>query len=313
MSYQPPKLFKNCHIQSIYPTLFRATDPSFLSRERITTDDEDFIDLDWASETNNKKLIIVSHGLEGSALSSYCVHIARVALEESWDTCLWSYRSCSGEMNKQRRYYYSGATDDLDRVITHAKEKKNYEEVVLVGVSMGGNLTLVYAGEKGENIDHKITRCATFSVPCDLAGSAAELNKFHNKIYLTRFLKRLKDKIRVKHEMFPDIDIEGLDEIKTLEEFANRYSGPIHGFRDAHHYWEQCSSIKFIEKIRVPTLIVSALDDPFLSDSCYPYKEADKNPFITLETPEHGGHVGFISFNERNRYWSEERLMAWIN
>lgn len=178
-------------------------------------------------------------------------------------------------------------------------------------MSLGGNITLVYAGQQGSNILKKIKKVIAFSVPCDLGGCADELEKLHNTLYLKRFLFRLKRKIRAKHGVFPEIEIKGLNNIRTLTEFANRYTAPIHGFNDAKDYYSKCSSRYFIPEIRVPTLIVSALDDPFLSPSCYPYREAEENPFVTLETPDYGGHMGFMNPNS-DMYWSEERLIDFI-
>ena len=309
--YYPPFLFGNGHIQTIYPVLFRKIPPLAYTRERITTLDDDFLDLDW-STTGSSRLVIISHGLEGNTTRTYVKAMVQAVNAGGWDALAWNYRSCSGEPNRRLRSYHNGATDDLARVIDHAKQKGNYKKIALVGFSLGGNLTLVHLGR--DQVDHLVKKAVVFSVPCDLAASARVLTKASNKLYMKRFLVLLHQKIKDKMAIMPHaLDDVGYEKIKTFKEFDDRYTAPIHGFKDARDYWEKCSSRQFIPAIKIPCLIVNALDDPFLPRECFPVAEATTNPNITLKMPESGGHVGFVSFNKRNLYWSEQQTVSFLN
>ncbi|MGM0643686.1 MAG: YheT family hydrolase [Thermodesulfobacteriota bacterium] len=309
--YKPPLLFRNGHIQSIYPVLFRKIDSSFYERERIDTPDGDFLDLDW-SVTGCDRLAVISHGLEGNSHRAYVTGMAKTLNSAGWDVLAWNYRSCSGEPNRLLKSYHNGSTEDLSLVIQHAEKQKRYREIALVGFSLGGNLSLMHLGR--DSADPIVTKAVVFSVPCDLKSSVETISKPSNTIYMKRFLKMLHEKIRAKMEIMPGlIDDKGFEKIKTFREFDDRYTAPIHGFRDALDYWEKCSSKQFLSNIKVPVLIVNAADDPFLPGECYPDREASENPNITLEVPESGGHVGFIEFNRENRYWSEKRAVSFLN
>ncbi|MFH1156031.1 MAG: alpha/beta fold hydrolase [Pseudomonadota bacterium] len=309
--YRPPLLMENGHVQTIFPVLFRRVDPGFYFRERIETDDKDFLDLDWAL-AGSDRLAILSHGLEGDSHRAYMAGMARTLKAGGWDALAWNYRSCSGEPNRLLRFYHNGATDDLARVITHAKNTGRYQKICLIGFSLGGNLTLVYLGR--DRVDPLVKNAVAFSVPCDLKGSSMMLEKPGNRIYMKRFLVTLHRKIREKMVLMPgQVDDAGFSSIRTFRDFDNRYTAPIHGFQDAEDYWKQCSSLQFIRSIPVPTLIVNAMNDPFLSESCFPIREAGANPNVFLETPLSGGHVGFIEFNARNTYWSEKRALWFLS
>lgn len=309
--YCPPFLFGNGHIQTIYPVLFRKIPSLVYTPERITTLDNDFLDLDW-STTGSNRLVIISHGLEGNTTRTYVKAMVQAVNNGGWDALAWNYRSCSGEPNRQLRSYHNGATDDLARVIDHAKKKGNYKEIALVGFSLGGNLTLVHLGR--DQVDPLVKKAVVFSVPCDLAASAKVLTKISNTLYMKRFLVMLHQKIKDKMAIMPHaLNDAGYEKIKTFKEFDDRYTAPIHGFKDAHDYWKKCSSRQFIPSIKIPCLIVNALDDPFLPQECFPVAEADTNPNITLKMPESGGHVGFVSFNKRNLYWSEQQTISFLN
>lgn len=218
-----------------------------------------------------------------------------------WDVLAWNYRGCSGEPNRKLITYHSGFTQDLDLLVT--TQAKRYAEVALVGFSLGGNVILKYLGEVGAAA--QVSRATVFSVPCDLAGSSRALGRWSARIYMARFLRSLREKVGQKAAQFPgQVPIEDLSQITNFRQFDDTYTAPINGFRDAEDYWTQSSSRQYIPEIRVPTLIVSALDDPFLSTSCYPRAEADANREVSLRTPRWGGHVGFAE--GVNRVWSEQ-------
>jgi len=310
-SYHPPLFLKNGHVQTIYPVVFRTVQKVQYQRERIHTPDNDFIDLDWSIHQNDR-LVIISHGLEGNTHRAYVKGMVKAVTQNGWDALAWNYRSCSGETNQQLRSYHNGVTDDLAQIIDHARKKGTYKEIALIGFSLGGNLSLLYMGKTEP--DSLVKKAVVFSVPCDLKSSAEELKKTINKIYMKRFLVLLHEKIKAKMELFPGlIDDHGYENIKDFQGFDDRYTAPIHGFKNANDYWEKCSSKPHIPNIKIPTLIVNALNDPFLSDSCYPIKEAANNKHVTLCMPDSGGHVGFVAFNTKNRYWSEQTAIDFLN
>ncbi len=224
-----------------------------------------------------------------------------------FDAVAWNYRGCSEEMNKTLRFYHSGATEDLDHVVNHIVGK-GYDTIFLVGFSLGGNLTLKYAGER--TLNPKIKGAVTFSVPMDLYTSSLKISKPSNWVYSNRFLRSLRNKIKVKSKLISELSTKGLDRITSLQEFDEIYTGPLHGFKNAMDYYSQCSAIQFLETITIPTLIVNALNDPFLSKECYPKKIS--NPLIQFETPARGGHVGFSQFNGNGVYWSEQRALDFV-
>ncbi|MBA4057753.1 MAG: alpha/beta hydrolase, partial [Marivirga sp.] len=207
------------------------------------------------------------------------------------------------------RFYHSGATDDLDHVVKHALSKK-YDEIYLIGFSLGGNLTLKYLGEV--NSSPVIKSAVAFSVPVDLHASCLKISKPSNWIYSNRFLKSLKNKIVQKSKIMGGLEVKGIDKIKTLIEFDDHYTAPLHGFQNAVDYYTKCSSIHFLKKIAVPTLLVNAQNDPFLSETCFPDDALRGHPFVKFERPAFGGHVGFSQFNENGLYWSEVRALSFL-
>jgi len=310
--YHPPLSFKNAHLQSIYSALFRRVEGVGYERERIETPDDDFLDLDWV-KTGARRVAILSHGLEGSAQRSYVRGMARALGRQGWDVLAWNYRGCGGEVNRRLRAYHSGATDDLDLVVQHALGRHAYAQAALVGFSLGGNITLKYLGERGERLDSRIQAAVAFSVPCDLDASVTRIDRPGNWIYRTRFLRDLRKKTRRKQAFFPGaLDFDGVARITSLRAFDDTYTAPIHGFTDAADYYARCSSLRFIPDIPIPTLLVNAADDPFLSEACYPVEAAHAHPHVYLEVPRYGGHVGFVAFNGAGAYWSEQRAVAFL-
>jgi uncharacterized protein len=312
-SYRAPRFFSNPHIQTMYPTLFRKVQGVTYGRKRIETRDGDFVDLDYAA-TGSSRAVVLLHGLEGDSGRSYMLGMVRAVQRSGWDAIAVNFRGCSGEPNRTPRLYHSGETQDLDEVLSFVAQQDHYAEIALIGFSLGGNVILKYLGEQGSSIRPHITKAVVFSVPCDLASSSIRLAEITNRLYLHRFMKMLRNKIRIKKQLMPDkIDDSGLDQVKTFKDFDERYTAPIHGFENAQDYWKKSSSRQFLPRIAIPALLVTAADDPFLGPSCYPYEEADASSCFFLETPRFGGHVGFVAFNPEREFWSEKRAVAFIN
>jgi len=253
--------------------------------------------------------VIISHGLEGNTSRAYMKGMAQAFYNQNFDVLTWNFRGCSGEVNKQLRFYHSGATDDLDCVVEHAI-RKGYKEIYLVAFSLGANMMLKYLGEKIPRPE--IKKAAMFSVPLHLHSSCIKISKPSNWIYSNRFLGSLKAKIIAKSLVKKEIDIAGIQKVKTLIDFDDRYTAPLHGFNNAVDYYQRCSSIGFVEYIKTPTLIVNAQNDPFLAEACYPHQLLKKHPFVKFEVPGFGGHVGFAQFTKNGLYWSEERALSFI-
>ena len=314
--YAPLLPFRNGHIQTIYPTLFRPQPQTLSRRERISTPDGDFLDIDWHASTagDSDRLAVISHGLEGSSNKKYVLGMARYLAHQNWDVLCTNFRACSGVPNRLPRMYHSGQTDDLHTVLLHALSVKPYRMLALVGFSMGGNQILKYLGERRYPLPQEIRAAAVFSVPCDLQGSVGMLDKWYNTIYMRYFMKGLKEKIRIKAAMFPEIyTTEGLSSVRNFRPFDDQYTAPVHGFASASEYYQKSSSLQFLDGITVPTLLVQAQDDPFLSASCYPTACAERNPSLLLQLPRYGGHVGFVDMNRTNIYWSERRVGMFLH
>jgi predicted alpha/beta-fold hydrolase len=187
-----------------------------------------------------------------------------------------------------------------------------YQEISLIGFSLGGNLTLKYLGERGTTVPPVVKKATVFSVPMDLHTSCLKLSHPVNWIYARRFLASLKKKVKQKAQFRNEIGIQGIDRIDNLLEFDDRYTAPIHGFNGALHYYRECSSVRFVHAITVPCLIVNALNDPFLTPECFPADLLRDHAYVALETPSRGGHVGFSLFNKNGLYWSEIRALAFL-
>lgn len=308
--YRAPFLFRNRHVQSIYPTLFRDVKKVAYRRTSIDTPDQDFLDLDW-SVVGGDTLAIISHGLEGNSHRAYVKGMVRAMNQEGLDALAWNFRGCGGLPNRRLRFYHNGAIDDLHTVVTHAAS--SYKKIFLIGFSMGGNMSLLYLGKQAHTVPECVKGCIAFSAPCDLTDASLALEKKENILYMKRFLKSLHKKVKAKKVRFPqDIDDRHYRQLKTFRDFDGRYTAPIHGFDSAEDYWAKCSSRPWIQQITVPSLIVNSLDDPFLEGGCYPVEECAGNPNTTLEVTRHGGHVGFVAWNRGGRYWSEDRAVEFI-
>lgn len=312
-TYNPKYFFRSKHFNTVYRTLFHNFTIDY-KRKRIELQDGDFIDLDFSSVKSNE-IVIVLHGVEGSANSNYVKSVTHVLNKNNYDVVAVNFRGCSGEPNRLLSSYHSGKTDDIINVVQFLEENYNYKSYNLIGFSLGGNVTLKYLGEMGELISSKIKSAATVSVPCDLKGSSESIAKFWNVVYMQRFLISLKKKTHIKLKQFPEsfLDKEKIDKVKNFYDFDNMYTAPAHGFTSAFDYWEKSSSKKFIESIKVPTLLITADDDPFLSSSCIPVEEANNNKNFLLEITKHGGHVGFNSnFSQSSGLWLENRIVEFF-
>lgn len=304
--YKRPFFYWSAHVETIVPALFRNVNGLMpATRERIDTSDGDFLDLDWRKQASDS-LVVITHGLEGSSDRPYVLGMAKVFQDHSFDTLCWNFRSCSGEMNKTGIFYHSGATYDLEAVLARAAE---YPNVYLVGFSLGGNLTLKYLGED-RKLPLNLKKAIVFSTPLDLASGSENLHTLRGRIYERRFLSSLRRKILDKAKVLPgSVDIKALKTVKTLRDFDDYYTAPLHGYKNAADYYTQCSSKHFLSGISRPTVICNALNDPFLTAESLDPELTRELPLVTLETTAHGGHVGFTAKRPSEYYWSELRAL----
>ena len=311
-AYRAPLWLPDGHTQSIYPALFRKIPLTHSHSERMELPDGDFLDVDWHMRSEalyEKPLLIVSHGLEGSSRRHYVTGLIRAMPEVN--ALAWNYRSCSGDPNRNLRFYHSGATDDLDFVIQQAVAR-GVKDIYLAGFSLGGNLSLKWLGENAKKASQFVRKAVAFSVPLHLSSSSQQLTRRENRLYTHRFLQTLLEKVTEKSARYPmDITPSMLTSIRSLYDFDNVITGPLHGFKDAEDYYERNSSLYFLADIQVPTLIVNAKNDPFLSQECLP--ERIDSDFVQIELPDSGGHCGFYPRNYRGQTWAEQRAAAWFN
>jgi hypothetical protein len=311
-NYKPPFLLRNGYVSTVYSGLWRPKIPLDQTRERITLSDNDFLDLDWSyAKIKTNKLIILLHGLEGNAQRLYVVGVAKQFNDNKVDALNINFRGCSGEDNTKYYSYHSGATQDLHEVIEHVISLKKYDEIYIKGFSLGGNIILKYLGEQKFNIPKEVVGAMAVSVPCSLYGSCVELHKTKNYPYALMFLINLRQKLKRKLEKFPNkLSNNDIKALKTLKEFDDFYTSKAHGFKDADDYYAKCSSLQFLQNIKVKTLILNALNDSFLSEDCFPYEIAETNKNLFLEIPKHGGHVGFVGKN--NVFYNETRALEFL-
>ncbi len=305
-TYNAPYFFARSHLGTLIPNLLRFTSGVNYDRQRISTPDGDFLDLDWSKE-GNKRLIILSHGLESSSRATYIVGMVKYFNKRSYDTLSWNFRSCSGEMNLTVPFYHPGQTGDLQLVIDEGR-KAGYEEIYLVGFSLGGALTLRYLGEKGNDLQPEVKRAVVFSAPTDLGATAKHLGEGSGLVYGKGFLFKYRRKMALKEKTMPGkYDMELWSDIKCMEDFDDAFCTQWYGFKDRFDFYAAISSKNLLEEVAVPTLIVNAMNDPFLPANAYPFAEASKAENVYLEVPEMGGHVGFMTFSWKGIYWSETR------
>ena len=312
-NFIPTLPFKNSHFNTMYRPLFMKDTCTFL-RKRITTWDKDFIDLDF-SLVGSKTLVVLIHGLEGSSESKYITsntnHLNSIGL----DAVCFNLRGCSGEDNKLLGTYHSGKTEDVDFVLNHLLTNYDYENLVLVGFSLGGNLTLKYLGENTARLPSKIKGGIAVSVPIHIASAEKEMDKLKNKLYMEVFFKTMKNKVLEKAHKFPEynLDKDKLFKATKFKHLEYLYTVPVFGFKSPEDYWEKASSKQFVLNIDRPTLLINAKDDTFLSKECFPFDEAHESDNFFFEAPNYGGHVGFMSsFKPSENRWLEHRIARFI-
>ncbi len=300
--YQAPWWLPGGHLQTIAAALAPAPRVAW-RRERWDTPDGDFIDLDWAGSSG--PLLALFHGLEGGSSSHYARSIAAQALARRWRCVVPHFRGCSGVINRLPRAYHSGDSEELDWILRRLRPD------FAVGVSLGGNVLLKWLGERGSEAATIVQRAAAASAPLDLAAAGRALDRGVNRRLYTRvFLTTLKAKVFAKMALRRvAINERRLARARTLHEFDDLFTAPQHGFRDADDYWARASSAPWLEHIRVPTLVLNALNDPFLPRAALQSATRKVSSDVVLEFPESGGHAGFPARDQ----WLAHRIFAFLS
>lgn len=314
-AFEPCRWGKNRHLQTLLPPLLRnGSSLSFIHR-RLDTSDGDFLDLAWSAlpvGNDTTPIVLIFHGLEGSIDSHYIKGMFQAVRKAGWIAVLMHFRGCSGEPNRTARRYHSGETEDAAFVIHHIKKKVPNAPLFALGYSLGGNMLLKYLGEQGRN--HHLRAAAAVSVPFDLGLCVSMLETGLSRIYHRHLLTELKQNTLAKiasvdHSETITLSARQLETLKSIRAFDEHVTAPIHGFKGADDYYQQCSSRQFLHRITCPTLIIHARDDPFVDSSSIPDKH-ELSDSVVLEISDHGGHVGFISGSclSSPRFWLEERV-----
>lgn len=320
--FVPAWWIRGPHAQTLWGKLARTTSlPSTGRMERWDTPDDDFVDLYRvpapASAATSAPHLVVLHGLEGTLRSHYARGIFQRAVAAGWAVDFLLFRGCGAEPNRAPRFYHSGETGDLAFVIRRIVTEYPAAPIFLAGYSLGGNVLLKWLGEQGAGITPEIRAAAAVSVPYDLERGARYINQGFSKVYERHFLRTLKAKASAKLLRFPELfDPSALAATTTIVGFDDAVTAPVHGFASAHDYYARSSSLHFLSRIQLPTLLISAYDDPFLPADVLERVAtiAHANPALRSMFSPHGGHVGFVSGSipGRPRYFSEDQLMSFF-
>ena len=308
------------HLQTMWRRLFGSTPSISLRRERWETPDNDFLDLDFLDplpSANNHPgpTLLLLHGLEGSSQARYILGMLREIQSYGWRGVALNFRSCSGEINRQRRFYHSGETTDLDWVVQRLIRYHPGSPLGIVGFSLGGSVLLKWLGERGDNIPPEVQSAVAISAPFDLGVAARAIDRGFSRVYAYVFLKTLKQKAILKARQYPGlIDPERVSRISSFAEFDDTVTAPFHGFRDGLDYWTTSSSKQFLGGIRRPVLLINSRDDPFLAGGHLPVRVVSESKWLTGEFTRTGGHAGFVEgiWPWTAGYWTESRVLTFL-
>jgi len=304
--YKRPVYFFSTHLETIIPSISNKIRGVNYQREKLTLADDDFVNLDWIKK-DNKRLVILSAGMEGHSGRNYMLRSAKYFDRKGWDVLAWNYRSCGGEINNLPKSYYYGGIEDYSEVIDHALAANQYEQIILIGFSMGGCLVNKFLGST-ENPDPRIKGAVSFSVSCDLWDSVNQLKVPFFNLYNYVFTGHLKDKLKKKVKIFDEYK---KIEVASFSDFLKQYSLPFHNLESSEDFYYRSSCKNYFDGITIPSLIVNAKNDPILAGDCYPYDQVNDLENVYLEAPDHGGHLGF-TIPGKEFSWMEIRANEFI-
>lgn len=308
--FRPAPWARSAHLQTLAARALRSAGDPGMHRERWDLPDGDFLDVDLGPDPGEgAPLVLVLHGLEGSSRRRYVLSACRELLGRGMRPVALSFRGCSGEMNRLPRLYHSGETGDPALVLERLRSAHPGRRVAALGFSLGGNVLLKLLGERPDGGAGLVDAAVAMSVPMDLAAGGALLERtVMGRAYTRYFLRSLRRKVRAKASLLDgSVDLRATLSARTLREFDDAATAPLHGFRDADDYYAVCSSAGYLRGIRVPTLVLHAQDDPFLPPSALPVRALEANPHLLAVVTARGGHVGFLEGTPwAPRLWGEE-------
>jgi uncharacterized protein len=320
--FRPAWWLPGPHLQTLGGALLRPRGGVRFRRTRIRTDDGDFLDLDAAlpagvadgATDHGRPVVLVLHGLEGSSRSPAALQAVRALDDAGISAVVLNFRSCSGERNRAARFYHAGETGDLHLAIRWLAERYPGSPRAALGYSLGGNVLLKYLGEQGDAAVDGLQAAVAVSVPFDLAAGAALLGRGVRRLYGHHFLRSLRRKYAAKHECIDPSVLGAVRRSRTIREFDAAATAPLHGFRDVDHYYGESSAAAWLGRVRIPTLLIHALDDPFLPPDAVPHAVAGANPWITARFTDRGGHMGFVAGSRpwSPRYWAEGEAARYL-
>lgn len=308
--FKPAWWLPGPHLQTIWPTIVRRHFNHPFVRERFELHDGDFVDLFWSGQGSGP-IVLILHGLEGSARSHYVQGLSSMLVKRGWRSVAMEFRGCSKDPNRLPRRYHSGDTADVEEVLLSIHKREPETPIFVVGYSMGGNVLLKWLGER---IQHPVKAAVAVSVPFEIRKAAKRVEQGFSMIYLIRFLRSLiRNTKRIQGIEKMPIDLEKLNHIHNMREFDSTVTAPLYGFSDCEDYYQRCSSRSFLRYIHVPTLILHSIDDPLSTADSVP-EHYELSPYIQLEVNPYGGHVGFVSGDWPwcPVYWLEHRIPEYL-
>ncbi len=310
MMYHAPAWLPGGHLQTIFPALCLKPDLPDLRRERWSTPDQDFIDIDFLDSPGSQALVVLFHGLEGSSRSHYARALLRLLAQRGYAGAIPHFRGCSGELNQAPRFYHSGDSQEIGWILQRMRELAGPRKLYAAGVSLGGNALLRWLGEQQHQAS-LVDAAAAVSAPLNLAAGGAALGKGMNRLYTQMFLRTLKPKCELKLQQYPGLfNRQAMLSARNLYEFDNVVTAPLHGYRDTDDYWQRASAGPILTDIRVPTLVLNARNDPFLPAHHLPQRASSS---VLLEYPVGGGHVGFAQGQLPGHVdWLPQRLLRFF-
>ena len=315
--FVPHRLLKQGDAQTIgaylWPGRFRLRDQTQDEERLFQVEPESQVlaRCRWQAKAKEHPTLVIWHGMEGSAASSYMLTTADKAFRAGLNVVRVNFRNCGDTEHLSPTLYHAGLTGDLRAVVAELIDRDRLSQLFIAGFSLGGNMALKVAGEYGDNPPPEVKSVGVISPSINMRASLDLLMRRRNWIYQQNFLLRLKNRITVKERLFPDrYDANGLRDIRTIEQFDDRYVAPAFGFADANDYYAKASSLPYISRIRIPTLIIHAEDDPFIPFAPMRDPSISSNPYVMLMATKHGGHVAFVSASAgEERFWAESRLV----
>ena len=312
--FMPAWWCRGPHAQTLWAAALRPAGAVPVRRERWETPDGDFLDVDRLDGVVGSPAVVILHGLEGSSAGSRIRGLLVAAHRLGWRALALNFRSCSGEPNRLPRSYHAGDTEDLGWLMDRVAREERRRPVACIGVSLGGNVLVKYLGERPDGIPEALKAAVAISTPFDLGASARAFERgLLNRLYLRRLVRSLKGKTLAKLRQYPDlVDRTRLAAVRTLAEFDDLVTAPVHGFTGARHYWSSASCAPFLPSIRRPLLLINALDDPVVPAGTLPRAMIARHRFVTAAFTRAGGHAGFIggSSPAHPLFWAERTAMA---